>query len=78
MLKSGLNNWARYNGCIERFWRTLNEQCLWIQTYTNIEDLNQALQVFRHHYNHRWLIERHGHRPPAMVRQSLLGQGNAA
>lgn len=66
------------NGCIERFWRTLKEQCLWIQTYANIEDLNQALQTFRHHYNHRWLIERHGHRPPAMVRQSLLGQGNAA
>ena len=44
----------------------------------NIEDLNQALQQFRDLYNHQWLIERHNHRPPAQVRQDLLGTGAAA
>ena len=39
------------NGCIERFWRTLKEQLLWIHTFANIEDLNQALQEFRDLYN---------------------------
>ena len=66
------------NGCIERFWRTLKEQLLWIHTFANIEDLNQALQEFRDLYNHQWLIERHNHRPPALVRQDLLGTGAAA
>jgi putative transposase len=66
------------NGCIERFWRTLKEQLLWIHTYANLEDLNQALQGFRDHYNHHWLIQRHKHRPPAVVRQDLLGQVSAA
>lgn len=66
------------NGCLERFWRTLKEQLLWIHTFANIEDLNQALQNFRNHYNHHWLIQRHKHRPPALVRQNLLGQESAA
>ena len=66
------------NGCIERFWRTLKEQLLWLHTFANIEDLNQALQEFRDLYNHQWLIERHNHRPPALVRQDLLGTGAAA
>ena len=66
------------NGCIERFWRTLKEQLLWIRTFPNLDDLNRALQEFRLHYNHHWLIQRHNHRPPAQVRQDLLGQGAAA
>ena len=66
------------NGCIERFWRTLKEQLLWIHSYATLDDLNQALQEFRDLYNHQWLIERHNHRPPAQVRQDLLGTGAAA
>lgn len=66
------------NGCIERFWRTLKEQLLWIHSYPTLEALNQALQAFRHLYNHHWLIERHEQRPPAWVRQNLLGHGTAA
>lgn len=66
------------NGCIERFWRTLKEQLLWIHTFATLEDLNQALQGFRDHYNHHWLTQRHKHRPPALVRQDLLGQKSAA
>jgi putative transposase len=66
------------NGCLERFWRTLKEQLLWIHSYATLEDLNQALQEFRNLYNHHWLIERHKQRSPAWVRQNLLGQGAAA
>ena len=66
------------NGCIERFWRTLKEQLLWIHTFASLDDLNHALQAFRVHYNHHWLIQRHNHRPPALVRQDLLGQESAA
>ena len=66
------------NGCIERFWRTLKEQLLWIQTFASVEDLNQALREFQEHYNRNWLIGRHGHRSPAVVRQDLLGRTQAA
>jgi putative transposase len=66
------------NGCIERFWRTLKEQLLWIQTFATVEALNQALQSFQAHYNQNWLIGRHGHRAPSAVRQDLLGRSQAA
>ena len=66
------------NGCIERFWRTLKEQLLWIRTFKDIDELNRELQAFRDRYNHQWLIERHGQRTPAWARQSLLAQGAAA
>lgn len=32
----------------------------------------QALLVFRETYNTRWLIQRHGFRPPAAIRQDQL------
>ena len=66
------------NGCIERFWRTLKEQLLWIQTFASVDELNQALRTFQEHYNRNWLIGRHGHRSPAVVRQDLLGRTQAA
>lgn len=66
------------NGCVERFWRTLKEQLLWIQTYATLDELNQALKAFQAHYNQNWLIGRHGHRAPAVVRRDLLGRPEAA
>lgn len=66
------------NGCIERFWRTLKEQLLWIQTFATLDELNQALKAFQVHYNQNWLIGRHGHRSPATVRRDLLGRHEAA
>ena len=65
------------NACIERFWRTLKEQLLWIHTYANLEDLNQVLQEFRDRYNHHWLIVGLKQGPSAWARQNLFGQGGA-
>ncbi len=56
------------NGCAERFIRTLKEQLLWVQTCETVEELRQALLAFQSRYNHEWLLERHGHRPPAAIR----------
>ena len=66
------------NSCIERFWRTLKEQLLWIRSFTTLDELNLALQNFRDLDNHQGLIERHHHRSSAQVRQDLLGTGAAA
>jgi putative transposase len=60
------------NGCAERFIRTLKENLLWVRTFDTIEQLRQALLQFRETDNATWLLERHGFRPPAAVRQDQL------
>ena len=59
------------NGCIERFFRTLKEQLLWVRHFSTIEALRQALLAFKEVYNREWLIERLGYRSPAQVRQAF-------
>lgn len=60
------------NGCAERFIRTLKENLLWVRSFDTVEDLRVALIEFRETYNTTWLIERHGFRPPAAIRQEQL------
>lgn len=59
------------NGCIERFFRTLKEQLLWVRHFSTIEELRQALLAFKETYNREWLIARLGYRSPAQVRQAF-------
>lgn len=60
------------NGCIERFFRTLKEQLLWVRSFVDAEDVRCAVAQWIAIYNENWLIERHGHRSPAAVRRELL------
>jgi transposase InsO family protein len=53
------------NGCIERFFRTLKEQLLWVRHFSTVEELRQALLAFKETYNREWLIARLGYRSPA-------------
>jgi putative transposase len=62
----------RWNGCAERFIRTLKENLLWVRTFNTVEDLRQALLEFRDTYNVTWLSKRHGFRPPNAIRQDQL------
>lgn len=57
------------NGCAERFIRTPKETLLWVRWFDTIEELRQALLEFQSTCNDHWLIERHGHRPPAAIRR---------
>jgi len=59
------------NGCIERFFRTLKEQLLWVRHFSTIDELRQALLDFKETYNREWLIARLGYRSPAQVRQAF-------
>ena len=59
------------NGCIERFFRTLKEQLLWVRHFSTIEELRHALLTFTETYNREWLIARLGYRSPAQVRQAF-------
>lgn len=59
------------NGCIERFFRTLKEQLLWVRHFSTIEELRQALLAFKETYNREWLIARLGYRSPMQARQAF-------
>jgi transposase InsO family protein len=66
------------NGCAERFIRTLKEQLLWVRRFRNVEELQAALSDWLVKYNEKWLVQRHGYRTPAQVRQELLAVQAAA
>jgi len=59
------------NGCIERFFRTLKEQLLWIRRFRNLDELRDALTEFRHRYNEHWILERLQYRSPAQARRDF-------
>jgi transposase InsO family protein len=56
------------NGCVERFFRHLKEQLLWVRHFQTIEELRQALQDFKERHNQKWLVGRLGYRTPSQVR----------
>ena len=66
------------NGCIERFFRTLKEQLLWVKDFTTLEELAGALEEFRQRYNDHWLVERLSFKSPRQARQRLLALEAAA
>jgi putative transposase len=66
------------NGCIERFFRTLKEQLLWVRRFRDLDQLQGALAEFRHRYNHHWIIERLNYRTPVQARQDFQLELQAA
>ena len=56
------------NGVIERFFKTLKEQLLWIETFRNVEELLAALHDFKERFNKQWIMQRHGYKTPDQVR----------
>lgn len=59
------------NGCIERFFRTLKEQVLWVRRFRDLEELRAALSEFRDRYNQHWIVHRLGYRTPSQARSEL-------
>jgi len=60
------------NGCIERFFRTLKEQLLWVRSFRNLEELRSALIDFRERYNGHWILGRLNYRTPSQARKDFL------
>ena len=56
------------NGVIERFMRTLKEQCLYLQRFQTLEEARRIIAAFIARYNHEWLIERLDYWTPAQAR----------
>jgi putative transposase len=66
------------NGCIERFFRTLKEQLLWIRRFRDLEELRTALVEFRDRYNHQWILERLNYRTPVQSRRDFYLESEVA
>jgi putative transposase len=52
------------NGVMERFIRTLKEQCLYLHRFESLEEARWIIAEFIARYETQWLIEHLGHRPP--------------
>ena len=63
------------NGVIERFMRTLKEQCIYLHRFQSLTEARRIIGEFIHRYNTQWLIERLGHRTPAQARAAALAEG---
>ncbi len=59
------------NGVAERFMRTLKEECLYLHDFESLEEARDEIDAFIERYNRGWLLERHGYRTPAQVREEL-------
>jgi len=62
------------NGIMERWIRTLKEECLYLHDFATLEEARQVIGEFIERYNREWLLERHGYRTPAEVRRALTRQ----
>ncbi len=56
------------NGLIERFMRTLKEECLYVHRFRTLEEARFVIGRFIQQYNTEWLLQRHGYKTPAEVR----------
>lgn len=56
------------NGVVERFIRTLKEQCIYLHRFRDVAEARAIIGAFIDRYNSQWLIERLGFRTPAQAR----------
>jgi transposase InsO family protein len=60
------------NGVIERFMRTLKEQCLYLHRFQSLAEARRIIGEFIACYNSEWLIERLGHQTPVAARAAAM------
>jgi hypothetical protein len=60
------------NGVIERFTRTLKEQCLYLHRFQNLAEAHRLIGEFIRRYNTEWLIERLSHQTPVAARTAAM------
>jgi len=60
------------NGVMERWIRTLKEECIYMHDFDSLEEARQIIGAFVTCYNGQWLLERHGYLTPTEARQSLV------
>jgi transposase InsO family protein len=59
------------NGLIERFMRTLEEECIYLHRFASLSEAQAIIEAFIRRYNSEWMIERHDYRTPVEARIQL-------
>ena len=59
------------NGVVERFIRTLKEECIYLNDFETLEEAREVIGAFVERYNSGWLLQRHGYLTPARAREKL-------
>ncbi len=62
------------NGVMERFIRTLKEQCLYLHQFASLAEARTVIGAFIRQYNTEWLIERLGYQTPAAARAAAWAE----
>ena len=62
------------NGLMERWIRTLKEECVYLHDFQTLEEARQVVGSSSSDTIAAWLLERHGYRTPAEVRRALTRQ----
>jgi len=62
------------NGVIERFIRTLKEQCLYLHQFASLAEAREMIAAFIKTYNTEWLLERLGYQTPAGARAAAWAE----
>lgn len=60
-----------YNGSIERFFRTMKQECVWLRRFASFEEAEAALTEWVQHYNTRRLHSSLGYMTPQQWRQQF-------
>lgn len=60
------------NGVMERFIRTLKEECLYLHDFKTLEEARAVIGAFIEAYNTQWMLERHDYMTPTEARRALL------
>jgi len=60
------------NGIMERWIRTLKEECIYMHDFGSLEEARRVIGAFVSNYNGQWLLERHGYLTPTEARRALL------
>jgi transposase InsO family protein len=56
------------NGVIERFFRTIKEECLWLHDFRDAQQAREIVGRWIETYNGEWMIERNQYRTPREAR----------
>ncbi len=59
---------------MERFIRTLKEQCLYLYQFTSLAEARAVIARFIQQYNTEWLIARLGYQTPAGARAAAWAE----
>lgn len=65
------------NGLIERFNRTLKEECLYLHRFKSLEEARSVIAKFIMTYNTQWMLQRYDYKTPVEVRAAFVQKAAA-